>query len=286
MAIVPNPAALRRLAQKLGQSLAPGRPGLTPQIEKLLGSDPQMYEALSAAEIRRPAIPRGLRGSLDVQDLLQEALLAVLEKKPQAAEIGPVVEQAMTGLRSRLKRSPETFAPKVEATLAGQLPAASEESIQQVLLGSPAGRRPSITLPNAMQIMETLPQSERDLVLKATTRTAESAPLSKSEHGLLTSMRKRLGLTYEGTGGRKQWRKSSSEEASKEARVLTPDEVDRAVEAYNRLFQAPPEIPANLPLGARPSPGRLAEPGPELPDYFKPVPRRRKRPRTSAREEE
>ena len=139
--------AAKQLSEKLGEALGP----LKPQLEALLGGDPQqkLEEALGSSTVSE-LLAKLLSGSTEPQVLLEQILQAIGPEKLQSLlgtilSGAPVVQSTVERLAGQLGTSPQALAEQFGKT-AEELPAAAMALVAPLangeklsILGSPAG---------------------------------------------------------------------------------------------------------------------------------------------------
>ncbi len=232
----PTTTNLLTLARKLGQSLRPGAAGMVPDIEKMLKGSPELAALLSKAEGVIPRIPKEIQGVADIQDLLQEVA---------AGGAGQDVRKTMQAYINRLMQQSGVSrgAPQLPAETIG-----AEQAISEAML--PPTRRAGVSLPEAERIQAALKPYQQAIIEKV----ASGQPLTKSEAGQLARIRQQTGTNVVGRG---HYRGAPSPGGPQEPpipgftegkqtfggpvkSVTEPEEVDKALAAYERLFEQPP----------------------------------------------
>ena len=222
--------------------------GIAPDIETALSRSPELAEALGAAGSRIPSIPPKLSGIMDVQDLLQEALMGVTAS-PDPAQHAQVAQKAMQAYINRMLGSPEMRGTRIGASTPEAI-GTIEDPMSKAMMGQSV-RRPGVTLPEAEKIKATLKPHEQEAIDRIVAGTA--GPQHNKVAGLV---RKKIGTSTPSPAKEAAKGRGPTEPTEVPSPVkqisgpdylasMSPEELDKTLAAYERLF-ANPEVAAEL----------------------------------------
>ena len=224
-----------------------GGAGMAPDIEAALSRSPQLADALGVAGSRIPSIPPKLGGIMDVQDLMQEALMGIMGS-PDPAKHPEVAQKAMQAFMSRMMQSPEQRGIRVGMGAQGGVgtvtaPPPTEGMLGELFQSPAAGKRAGVTPQAAQQAKATLSPREQAAIERVMAETA-----GPQHQGLVGQIQKKLGTATPNPIKAKAKGKGPKTEVPSEDQPgpvrgmadMSPEELDRILAAYEQLFPKSP----------------------------------------------